>query len=299
MRNLFFFLGLMLFVLACQKEGGGEYTPSGTRYTLHTNVDGPKPQPGEWVYFHAQIRNGDSVYYASRTMRTGEPPFFQIPLDPPADRQVPPYEEVLLMMSVGDSATFEYRLDTLPPDQKPAGFENADIMYQDLVSVDIKTAEEYQELLVQQRAEAAAKREAAQERFGEVQKMAAEIAENYRSKKLDGELKSTESGLKYMILEEGEGRQAEAGNVVSVQYYGMLTDGKMFDSSFQRGEAYPFRLGLGEVIRGWDEGIALLKEGSKGVLFIPAELGYGERGSGAAIPPNSELIFYVELESVK
>ena len=104
MRNLFFFLGLALLTAACQDTE--QYTPNGYRYQIYTDVDGPTPQPGEYVYFHAQIRNGDSVLYASRTMGAGEPPFLQIPVNPPADRETPPYEEVLMMMSVGDSATF-------------------------------------------------------------------------------------------------------------------------------------------------------------------------------------------------
>jgi FKBP-type peptidyl-prolyl cis-trans isomerase len=78
----------------------------------------------------------------------------------------------------------------------------------------------------------------------------------------------------------------------------MLTNGKKFDDSFERGTPIPFTLGVGQVIQGWDEGIALLKEGDKAVLFIPSELGYGETGAGADIPPNAELVFYVELVTV-
>lgn len=295
MRNLFFLLGVLLVIAACQQDKG-QYTPSGTRYVIHTDVDGPVPQPGEYIYFHYQVRNGDSVYYSSRVLGPDETPFMQIPLNPDPNRDVPPPEEVLGLMSVGDSATFEIRLDTLP--EKPQGFENADVILYDVVAVEIKTQEEYNEIVDKLREEAAVRRQAAQERFSEVEKMVTETAANYRNDKLNDQLQSTDSGLKYIIHEEGTGEQAGAGKVVDVQYYGMLTDGTMFDNSFQRGDPFQFRLGIGQVIPGWDEGIALLKEGAKATLFIPSDLGYGPQGSGP-IPPDSELIFYVELEKVQ
>jgi len=109
----------------------------------------------------------------------------------------------------------------------------------------------------------------------------------------------TASGLEYIEVEEGTGAQAEAGKTVSVHYTGKLQDGKVFDSSVSRGEPISFRLGVGQVIKGWDEGIALMKVGGKAQLVIPSALGYGERGAGGVIPPNATLVFDVELVAVK
>ncbi|MBT3320656.1 MAG: FKBP-type peptidyl-prolyl cis-trans isomerase [Anaerolineae bacterium] len=109
----------------------------------------------------------------------------------------------------------------------------------------------------------------------------------------------TESGLEYTEKKAGTGKQAEAGKTVSVHYEGKLPDGKVFDSSFQRGTPIEFQLGVGQVIQGWDEGIALMKVGGEATLTIPPELGYGERGAGGVIPPNATLIFKVELVDVK
>lgn len=109
----------------------------------------------------------------------------------------------------------------------------------------------------------------------------------------------TASGLKYIVVKKGTGEQAAAGKTVDVHYTGYLMDGKRFDSSVERGEPISFPLGQGMVIKGWEEGIALMKVGDKMRLIIPSELGYGERGAGGVIPPNATLIFDVELMGVK
>jgi FKBP-type peptidyl-prolyl cis-trans isomerase len=113
-----------------------------------------------------------------------------------------------------------------------------------------------------------------------------------------GEQAVTQTGLKYETVQPGTGPEAKPGQTVSVHYTGTLTNGKQFDSSHDRGRPFQFVLGMGQVIRGWDEGVAGMKVGEKRKLVVPPELGYGDAAQGS-IPPRSFLLFDVELLEVK
>ncbi|MEM9362839.1 MAG: peptidylprolyl isomerase [Bacteroidota bacterium] len=117
--------------------------------------------------------------------------------------------------------------------------------------------------------------------------------------KLAAGFEKTESGLRYQIIQKGNGVQAQKGKTVSVHYEGSLTNGQVFDSSYSRNQPIDFSLGVGQVIPGWDEGIALLKVGDKARFVIPSHLAYGSAGAGGVIPPDATLIFDVELMDVK
>lgn len=120
---------------------------------------------------------------------------------------------------------------------------------------------------------------------------------------------TTASGLTYIITKRGDGVQINAGDTVEVNYTGLLTNGLRFDSSLERGETFSFQVGAGRVIKGWDEGLQKLRVGDRAVLIIPSELGYGSRGAGRVggdtrgettlIPPDSTLIFLIEVVGVK
>jgi FKBP-type peptidyl-prolyl cis-trans isomerase FkpA len=116
-------------------------------------------------------------------------------------------------------------------------------------------------------------------------------------------MQTTDSGLQYEDTIVGSGAEAVAGRTVSVHYTGWLYEngakGQKFDSSLDRGEPFSFALGTGQVIKGWDEGVAGMKVGGQRTLIIPPSMAYGERGAGGVIPPNATLIFDVELVEVK
>ncbi|MBD2612509.1 MAG: FKBP-type peptidyl-prolyl cis-trans isomerase [Nostoc sp. ZfuVER08] len=115
----------------------------------------------------------------------------------------------------------------------------------------------------------------------------------------DANVVTTPSGLKYVELKEGTGATPERGQTVEVHYTGTLEDGTKFDSSRDRGQPFKFKIGVGQVIKGWDEGLSTMKVGGRRNLIIPPELGYGSRGAGGVIPPNATLLFDVELLGVK
>lgn len=166
----------------------------------------------------------------------------------------------------------------------------------DVIAGDLKLGDAEAQQIVQ---EFFAKQEAKQK---------AEAAEKGKAAKQDGEkflaengkkegVITTASGLQYQVLREGNGQSPKATDTVECHYEGTLIDGTKFDSSYDRGQTATFP--LNQVIAGWTEGLQLMKEGGKYRFFIPYELGYGERGAGASIPPFSTLVFDVELVSVK
>ena len=158
----------------------------------------------------------------------------------------------------------------------------------------LMTEQEMRESIGALQKEMAAKQQERTKGLGDKNKKDGEafLAEN---RKKEG-VTTLPSGLQYMVLAEGKGKQPKATDTVTVQYRGTLIDGSEFDSSYKRGQ--PATFALNQVIKGWTEGVQLIKEGGKIRLFVPSELAYGERGAGAQIGPNSTLIFEVELVSI-
>jgi peptidylprolyl isomerase len=122
------------------------------------------------------------------------------------------------------------------------------------------------------------------------------LAQNMDSEK---NMVTTDSGLQYEDLKVGDGASPQKGQTVVVHYTGTLEDGTKFDSSRDRGQPFSFKIGVGQVIKGWDEGVGSMKIGGERKLIIPSDLGYGSRGAGGVIPPNATLIFDVELLDIK
>jgi peptidylprolyl isomerase len=133
------------------------------------------------------------------------------------------------------------------------------------------------------------------ETFETVETSETEMSSSETEASSEPEIITTESGLQYRKLVEGTGAQPQRGNSVLVHYTGTLVDGTKFDSSRDRDRPFSFKLGVGQVIRGWDEALSLMHVGDRWEVTIPPELGYGERGAGGVIPPNATLIFDVEL----
>lgn len=295
MRILFLALLAGVTLYSCEPKGGEMTSEMGTRYTLFKTGSGEIVQEGEYVSFHANMRTeGDSVLFSTRETG-GELPIIQAAAMDVED--IGPVEDVLRYMRLGDSAVVRVNIEGNP--QRPPGLEMDSVIIYDVVVQEILTEEAFNMRREEKMAEMDAERALVTGREEERLEFAEGIRASYKAGDI-GEVQSTPSGLKYVIHEEGTGPQAKAGDQVTVQYIGKLVeDGSVFDQSFERGSGIPFRLGARQVIPGWDEGIALLKEGAKATFFIPADLAYGAQGTpDGSIPGGSELSFYVELEKV-
>ncbi|MBB4078204.1 FKBP-type peptidyl-prolyl cis-trans isomerase FkpA [Lewinella aquimaris] len=301
--NFLSLLAGLIFFAACtdSDKEGMQTTELGNRYSYVTsNDDGQLAEPGEFVYIHAILKSeGDSVIVDTRE-QDGEQPAIQVVADSLADETLGPVQDVVRKLRVGERAIIRTNISTYPPNAKPPGMENDTVLLYDIEVTEIVGQDEFNTRQQALAAEAQEKAAVIQGREEEMLAFTQQVFEDYKAGKLDGELQSTETGLRYIIHEEGSGAEAEAGRGVVVQYIGRLTsNGEVFDQSFERGQGIPFPLGQGRVIPGWDEGIDLLQEGDHATLIIPSDLGYGPQGSSGTIPPDSELMFYVELEDVQ
>lgn len=295
---LSFSLLFSLIIVACSND---QTTPNGYRYINHTNIDGPKGEVGQYAYVHVYVFEDDSLTNTSRTQGRAVP--VTIPdLEALEESErgpgrANPIADVVGMMSVGDSVSVFVPITPEIIEKAPELKGVKELRY-DVVLAEIKTQEEYQAALAEERRIMQERIEASKSHEQEVKNLITDIVNKYNKGELDDQIQmASPTSLKYLILEKGTGFEADRGMRVDVHYYGVLKDGSEFDNSFKRGRPYSFTLGRGEVIQGWDIGIDQLREGDKAVLFVPSELGYGDRGSGR-IPGGAEMIFYIELDKV-
>lgn len=279
-----------------RKDASGRYGPR----PLAPAADAPYPtRAGQVLLLHLEYRTGrDSLMLASRRVQSGQP----VPLLLPAQAAPASMEEALTLLLPGDSAVFRFPADSVfaksfgqpvPPFLRRSG--NVLVLLASAQS--LKTTAELHAQQQQLRAEEQrlAKGRAARQ----LKQDEATILAYLKRKKAVA--RRTPGGTHYLVTRPGQGKLPQRGQSVSVRYRGtVLTTGQEFDSSAKHGNTpFTFTLGQGQVIAGWDQGIAMLPKGAKAVLYIPSPLGYGERGAGADIPPNAVLRFEVEVVDIK
>lgn len=296
MRNLLLFLFSASLLFSCGGSNGNK-TANGYTFTKHNASNGEKPKPGDLAFAHAYAYvDGELLSSTRQSNRMMNVPIYNNEelIKMAEGKDANPIYEALGVMNIGDSVSVEVPIKDEMRAQSPQ-LANAKSMVYDIVLVETKTKEAFDAETAAEKARMAAEARVNQAREPEIAALMTEMASKYTKGQLDDQITTTASGLKYMKLKEGEGQATQPGREVKVQYYGTLTDGSMFDNSFKRGQPFTFPLGKGRVIKGWDEGVALLKGGDQAILFIPSELGYGKGGSGAKIPGDSELMFYIEV----
>lgn len=280
-----------LLIISCKPSE--TKTPSGYNYEVVTEGTGDVPKTNDYVMFTIKISGEDGKVL--QEMKEGpQMPILQIPAEFPTGKEANPVLELLAKSKVGGTYKLFMPVDSIP--NAPVDIQAMKLITYEIVVKQIKNEEQYKIYMEEQQAEMQANITANMEKIPAIEELVKTTLDDYKAGKLETE--TTASGLKYYIVKPGEGANAANGNTVTVNYYGTLMDGTMFDNSFQRGQSFPFPLGQGQVIKGWDEGIALLNKGAKAFLFIPATLGYGEAGSPPVIPANADLVFYVELEDI-
>ncbi len=273
-------------------------TASGLYYTITKEGEGEKIQAGQSISVNYTGKLIDGKIFDSNedsTFHHMEP----FNLEVGKGRVIKGWDEGLQLLKKGSKATMYIPSGLAYGPQERNPIPANGILIFDVTIADVKSAEE-------------AKKEAE----AKAEKRKKEMAEKSSKQKLtdDKELKDyfaknnihairTETGLYYTITKEGTGENAKAGEKVSMSYLGKLLDGKVFDKNvddnFVNTRPFTFTLGQHQVISGWDEGVQLLKKGSKATFYLPSHLAYGERGAGANIPPNSVLIFDVELLNIE
>jgi len=277
------FAGIYLLTSCNPNAKNSNYltTDSGVKYKIFQNSpEQPKLQTGHVLSLKLKYGTKDTTFFDSDNI-----PDQLMMLEMQPSAFVGDFYEMMSMLSVGDSA--EFFLDAESFFITTAGFREIPefaVNASELVfNVKIEKSQSQQEMQDEMIAEMERMRD------DEAQIIREYVAENNYN------VEPTSTGLYVVINEQGKGEKPKAGDKVKVHYTGKLLNGIVFDSSVTRGQPFEFPLGQGRVIRGWDEGIAMLNVGSKATLIIPSELGYGERGAGRDIPPFAPLVFEVEL----
>ncbi len=296
-KNLSGLLGLAALVIAC---GGADKftTKSGAEVSYIRQGEGASPTDGQIITMHISYvdENGNSLF---NSVEAGGGRALPMQFNDSAWQNQGILYEVFRELKKGDSVQFSMTAEALFEDtfetQLPDSIKRGSMILFNCGMVDMMSEEDFQQEQIAMQQKEMEKMQVEAEGQMTVD---AGIIDKYLAD--NGiEAQTTESGLRYIITKEGSGEKPAAGSMVSVHYLGTTLEGEKFDASYDRGEPLQFVIGRGQVIPGWDEGIALLNTGAKATLFIPSPLAYGARGAGGVIQPNAILKFEVELVDIQ
>ncbi len=253
-------------------------TAHGFRFINHTNGKGAKATVGGSAMVEVATWVGDSLMGTTNGSRE-----YNVPEAASLPPRVPFIYDAVQLMGKGDSATVYETIDSMIRPYIPPALASAKDIRYEIKVVDVISKEDKEKTTA-----------AAESRLKEVETAVNKTVKDYAAGTL--KLDKRPSGLKVLIVEPGKGDKIKVGENIKTHYYGSLTDGKLFDTSFSRGQTLDFAAGVGQMIPGFDEGVQLLSHGGKAYFFLPPTLAYGDQGAGDAVPPNAELIFYVEVQ---
>jgi FKBP-type peptidyl-prolyl cis-trans isomerase len=284
MQKAFFLLIInALFLLGCAEAQDVQElrTTQGYRFFHHVRKGGPQPKVGEKAVMAVDVWVGKHLLSSSR--KTGNGTYEYEIGDTSQMEHVPPVIEAAMLMGIGDSATIYQPIDDYMRQFIPPTSRNEKEIHFDIVLLGVR------DLTEQQR-----EKMAAMESTRKIREMVQATVLQYTLGNLDKQLRTLPSGLKMLVSAPGNGPKVREGEAVQVHYMGCLTDGNVFQNSYESRKPLDFPAGTGQMIPGFDEGVMQMQHGGRAYLFVPAQLGYGAKGS-SSVPPNAELIFYVEV----
>jgi FKBP-type peptidyl-prolyl cis-trans isomerase FkpA len=286
-------IGVILFtVFSCSQEPKISMTKHGFPVQMIQDVSGEPASEGEVLFFKMKVLAGDSLLFSSFEQKEAQE--YKWPNAEQLEKMVDPVIDAFALMSAGDSLMVRMPKDSLKG--RDFGLKEGQFLDYHLKVEKIMGADEYNTFVSDRQQKQQAEMAVVQAQEASIAELVKNTIADYKGGKLSSTLQKTDSGLEYIVHEEGNGVVPAKNEQVNVHYYGVLkSDGSMFDNSFKRGTPFGFNLGRGMVIPGWDEGVALLKKGSKATLFIPFESAYGAAGRPPQIPEKSDLVFYIEV----
>jgi FKBP-type peptidyl-prolyl cis-trans isomerase FkpA len=285
--------------IGCNSNSGFKKL-NGIQYKIVKDAHGKKPKSGEVVEMNV-VAKEDTTTLMNSALQAGGP----VPFRVQDHFQNGDFQNVITVMGVGDSAVVEILCDTLlkqiPPQQKqlPPWLKKGNKIVVTIGMVSVSSMDDFKKKMEAKQEQA---RKEMEEKAAAQLPMDDKMLQDYFAK---NNLKPTKtaSGLYYSITKPGSGPQITAGQSVTMNYTGKTLDGKTFDSNmddeFHHKQPFSFLVGRGQVIRGWDEGVMLLKKGSKATFYVPSPLAYGPTGNPPAIAPNTVLTFDVEVVDAK
>ncbi len=290
--RLLVILSATVVFLACNERAVKTAPISGYKYIVYDDQPGRMAEVGQYVYFQMDIYDDAGKLLQSYRNQKQMPSIQVADITNPL-RAKNPLVDVMGALSLEDSVGILIPKDSIP--DLPMEYQYVKNLEYRIKVKDILTEEDFQERMIRQREEEEQRAASFKERIPEIEDLAAVTLRAYKEGSLG--LEETTGGVKYIIHELGDGDKPQKNWMTTVQYRGMLvSDGSVFDSSFEKGRGYTFRIETGNAIRGWHEAIPNFPVGTKASIFIPSELGYGSRGFPPDIPANAELYFYVEVE---
>lgn len=282
---------VMVLHTACNAQNGGfKKTENGLEYKIVKDQKGTAAKIGDYMEFHIRYKLGDSVLFNSRDLNNNQP----VPLTVTAPQFKGDLPEGFTMLSEGDSAVFRVSVDSIlknsdqpmPPEFQKG--KNQKLQFE----IQVVRVQDPKERTKEMQSNAEKQRTTDDQ-----------LIQDYLKSNNITTAQKTQSGVYYNITKRGNGATPAAGDSVSMNYTGMLLNGQKFDSNvdpqFQHVMPFWFTLGVGQVIPGWDEGIAQLPKGTKATLYIPSGMAYGSQDRSPQIPANSVLVFDVEVVDVK